>query len=246
VEPGAYAEHEAYERWHWWFAGRRAVMRSLLDVLDTRGWQRTLAVGCGYGAEMDFLSGYGPATGTELERSPARSSHAGGRRRVTMAAGEALPFDASSFDLVGMLDVLEHVAGEREALAEAHRVLKPGGHLLLTVPALPWLWSDWDRRVHHLRRYTHRSLSAAVATAGFRLRRMTFFNCALLPVVAAVRLVKPLGRMVLPSDGGEFASGSSPLVNWALTKVLELEALWIRGAGLPVGVSLAALARREP
>jgi SAM-dependent methyltransferase len=245
VEPAAYAEHEAYERWHWWFAGRRAVMRSLLDPLDARGRWRVLAIGCGYGAEMDYLATYGRTIGTEVEGAPLRSSHSGGKRSVAMAMGEALPFTAQSFDLVGMLDVLEHIAGDCQALEEAHRVLNPGGYLLLTVPALPWLWSEWDVRAHHRRRYTRRSLTSVLDRAGFRLCRVTFFNSALLPVVAAVRLIKSLGWVVRPADGDEFALGSWPLVNRLLTHALKLEALWIRRASLPVGVSLAALARRE-
>ena len=245
MEPAAYAELEAYERWHWWFVGRRAVMRSLLNPLGARGRERVLAIGCGYGAEMDFLAAYGPTIGTELERAPLRSSHDGGKRSVAMATAEALPFTEQSFDLVCMLDVLEHVAGERQALAETYRVLRPGGHLLLTVPALPWLWSEWDVRVHHRRRYTRRSLVSVMDRAGFRLCRVTFFNSALLPVVAAVRLIKPLGRIVRAADGNEFALGSRPLVNRVLTGALKLEALWIGRASLPIGVSLAALARRE-
>jgi SAM-dependent methyltransferase len=245
MEPAAYAEHEAYERTHWWFVGRRAVARSLLDRLAPPDPGRVLAVGCGYGAELDFLGAYAPAVGTEIEAAPLRSAHAGGARRVAMARAEALPFAAGSFGLVAMLDVLEHVAAADEALAEVWRVLKPGGHLLLLVPALEWLWSGWDVRVHHLRRYTARSLAAALGRGGFRLRRMTYFNTILLPAVAAVRRLAPVRRVARPTDGDEFALGSSPLANGILTRVLEAEAWVVRRASLPVGVSLAALARRD-
>ncbi len=245
MEPVAYAEHAAYERTHWWFVGRRAVARSLLHQLAPGDLGRVLAVGCGYGAEMDFLGAYAPAVGVEIEAAPLRSAYAGGVRRVAMARAEALPFATGSFGLVAMLDVLEHVAAADQALAEARRVLKPGGHLLLLVPALEWLWSAWDVRVHHQRRYTARSLTAALDGGGFRLRRLTYFNTVLLPAVAAVRLLGPVGRAARPADGDEFALGSSPLVNRFLTGVLQAEAWVARRAGLPVGVSLAALARRD-
>jgi len=246
VEPAAYAEHAAHERGHWWFMGRRAVVRSLLHPLALPAPRRILAVGCGYGAELDFFGGWGPAVGTEIEPGPLRSAHADGARRVAMARAEALPFAPGSFGLVAMLDVLEHIAAEGRALAEARHVLAPGGHLVLAVPALRWLWSDWDVRVHHQRRYAARSLAAALRGAGFRVVRLTYFNTLLLPVVAAVRRVGLVRRLVRPADGGEFRRGSSPLANRILAGVLGAEARLLRRADLPVGVSLAALARRDP
>ena len=246
MEPAAYAEHAAYERTHWWFAGRRAVVRSLLEPVASDGLARALAVGCGYGAELDFLATLAPVVGTEIEAAPLRSAHAAGSRRVAKARAESLPFAGRAFGLVAMLDVLEHVAAAHEALAEARRVLKPGGYLVLLVPALEWLWSDWDVRVHHQRRYTARSLAGVLTSAGFRVCRMTYFNCALLPLVAAVRRLAPVRRLARPADGDEFALGSSPFANGVLTGLLRTEAWLIRRVRLPVGVSLAALARRDP
>jgi SAM-dependent methyltransferase len=246
MEPAAYVEHAAYERTHWWFAGRRAVVRSLLEPVARDGFARALAVGCGYGAELDFLGTFAPAVGTEIESAPLRSAHAGGSRRVAKARAEDLPFAGESFGLVAMLDVLEHVAAADRALAEARRVLRPGGYLVLLVPALEWLWSDWDVRVHHRRRYTTRSLAGALQGANLRLCRLSYFNCALLPVVAAVRRLAPVRRLARPADGDEFALGSSPIANRVLGGVLRAEAWLVRRTSLPIGVSLVALARRDP
>lgn len=245
MEPAAYAEHAAHERTHWWFVGRRAVVRSLLDPIASLRPERTLAIGCGYGAELDFFGAYAPTVGTEIEPAPLRSAFAGGARRVAMAPAEALPFAPESFGLVAMLDVLEHVVAAERALAEARRVVRRGGHLVLTVPALGWLWSAWDVRVHHQRRYSAGSLAAVLDAAGFRVRRITYFNSLLLPVVAAVRLLPPVRRVARPADGNEFALGSSPWANRALVGVLAAEARLVRRVNLPVGVSLAAIARRE-
>lgn len=249
MEPAAYAEHAAHERAHWWFVGRRAVVRSLLAPVAPAGFARALAVGCGWGAELEFLGAYAPVIGTEIEAAPLRAARAGGgeagARAVAMARAEALPFAAGSFGLVAMLDVLEHVPAADRALAEARRVLKPGGYLVLLVPALEWLWSAWDVRIHHQRRYSARALAAALDRAGFHVGRMTYFNTALLPVVAAVRRLAPVRWAARPPDGDEFALGSSPPVNRILTAVLEVEAWLVRRLRLPVGVSLAALARRD-
>jgi SAM-dependent methyltransferase len=245
VDPAAYAEHGAYEGSHWWFVGRRAILASLLRPLATSARGRVLAVGCGFGSELGFLASQGRVVGTEIEWEPLRSARAGAHQ-VAMARAEALPFAAECFDLIAMFDVLEHVAAADRALAEVRRVVRPGGHLVLTVPALQWLWSDWDIRVHHQRRYSARSLAAALAGAGFRLRRMTYFNFLLLPLVAVVRLFAPARRLARPADGNEFALGSSPWANRLLTGVLKAEARFVRRANLPVGVSLAALACREP
>ncbi len=246
MEPAAYAEHAAYERTHWWFTGRRAVVRSLLEPVARDGLTRALAVGCGYGAELDFLGTIAPAVGTEIEAAPLRSAYGAGARRVAKARAEALPFAGEAFGLVAMLDVLEHVEATDLALAEARRVLRPGGYLVLLVPALEWLWSDWDVRVHHQRRYTAGSLAGALTDAGFRVCRMTYFNCTLLPLVAAVRRLAPVRRLARPADGDEFALGSSPLANGVLAGVLRTEAWLVRHVRIPVGVSLAALARRDP
>ena len=151
-----------------------------------------LDIGCGTGCMLEELSrqGYSPA-GLDLRPEGLRSTHAK-LPRVLLLQGEAacLPLAAASFEAVLLLDVMEHV-DDRSLLQELDRVLKPGGIAIMTVPALPWLWSYRDEAAGHLRRYTRQNLSALLVGAGFEVREMDYYQCLLLPLAILTRL---LGR----------------------------------------------------
>ena len=108
-----------------------------------------------------------------------------------------MPFEASRFDLITCLDVLEHIEDDRGALRELRRVARPGGVLLTTVPAYPRLWSSHDELNQHCRRYTRPELLSRAVEAGWHPRRTTHFNALLLPVAAAWRL----GERLRPGAG---------------------------------------------
>src|SRR3954451_22255349 len=173
---------------HWWYRGRRRVIRSELDRLELpRPW-RILDAGCGSGRTMEMLAGYGEVSGVDLSAAAVATARNRGFHDVRRGRLEALPWDNASFDVATCLDVVEHVPDDRRALAELRRVVRPGGFLLVTVPAYPALWSHHDVVNRHCRRYRARSLRAAAAGAGWRLVRDTHFNSALLAPAAAVRL----------------------------------------------------------
>ena len=94
----------------------------------------------------------------------------------------------ATFDLITCLDVIEHVADDRVALAELHRVCRPGGFMLVTVPAYQALWSRHDEANHHYRRYSRGSLRGAATGAGWAIVRTSSFNSVLLVPAAAIRL----------------------------------------------------------
>ena len=145
---------------------------------------------------------------------------------------EALPFPEHSFDLITCLDVIEHTPHDRPALAELLRVCRPGGFMLVTVPAYPGLWSAHDEANHHYRRYSRRSLREAVVAAGWRLTRMSSFNSLLLAPAAAVRLAQ---RRRGATNG--YTNGldlGSAWLNTALEQPLRVEASWLpAGARCP-------------
>jgi SAM-dependent methyltransferase len=156
---------------------------------------------------------------------------------------EELPWVKESFDLVVCLDVLEHTPDDRLALRELRRVCRPGGFLLLTVPALPRLWSIHDELNHHYRRYTRRSLTAAATDSDWGLARMTSFNSLLLPAAAVVRV----GRRRLgleQADNNDLEVGPKWL-NDSLEQPLRFESGWLRQGGtLPLGLSLLGVLRK--
>jgi SAM-dependent methyltransferase len=245
VEPGVYQVEAQVEAAHWWFRGRRRILRRLLArALPSSPGLRALDVGCGTGANAAVLT-----TVTRMLIGLDRSPHALHQGRpqhrhygaVVAAEVERLPFASASFDLVTALDVLEHLDDDAAALRELLRVLAPGGLLVVFVPAHAWLWGPQDELSHHRRRYTAASLRRLVATSGGHLERLTGFNLLLLP---PIYLGRRLLRRWRPAGLQSENQLNTPVVNRLLDAVFALEAPWLARRDLPLGVSLAALVRR--
>ncbi len=232
---------EAEER-QWWYAGMRDIALSLFDpaLPPDAGRRRLLDAGCGTGGMLLHLRGRGRAVGVDL--SPAALRHS--RRRgleVARASLATLPFQDGAFDAVTCLDVLYHrwVGDDLAAARELFRVLRPGGLVLLRVPALRWLWGAHDEAVHSRHRYTRPEVEALLEQAGFRPRRVTYCNTLLLPIVAARRRLDRLtGR-----HGSDVAFLPAPL-EWLFRQLLRAEGAVVRRVSLPLGSSVVALAER--
>jgi SAM-dependent methyltransferase len=232
------------EERHWWYRGRRAVLDAVLDGLALPAGLRILDAGCGSGRNMVALAQRGAVTGVELATASLQVARERGVGAVVPGSlDEPLPFADGAFDLAVALDVLEHVADDAAALRELARVIAPGGRLLVTVPQYRWLWGEHDVLAHHHRRYTRTLLLGRAAAAGLERERVTAFNTALLPAIAAVRGAQRTRRRAQPaSDLDRTPEG---LVNSALERVIRAEAALIRrGRDLPAGVSLLAVLRR--
>jgi SAM-dependent methyltransferase len=229
---------------HWWYRGRRRVLRAELDRVALGPGARILDAGCGSGRTLQELADYGVVSGVELSERAAAIARDRGVGEVRIGRVEELPWPDVTFDLVTCLDVIEHTADDRATLAELRRVTRPGGTLLVTVPAYPRLWSHHDEANHHFRRYSRPALRAAAAAAGWTLVRESSFNAMLLAPAAAVRLAERRRRS--PADGypNDLARGAGWL-NRALEWPLAIEAGWLsRGGTLPFGLSLLAVLRR--
>ena len=225
---------------HWWYRGRRSIVSAELLTLSLPDRARVLDAGCGSGRMLEELVAYGEVSGVELDPDAAAAAAQRGICEVEVGRLEELPFEDDSFDLVTCLDVLEHVPDDRQALAEMRRVTKPGGWLLLTVPAYPALWSLHDVANHHFRRYRRRSLRLAVVESGWEVDRLTSFNTVLLPAAAIVRMLQRNGHPD-SSYTPELELGPAWL-NALLELPLRVEARWLRaGRKLPAGLSLLAV-----
>lgn len=227
---------------HWWFVGKRLLVEALLGDLLARRGLRLLDVGCGTGGVLAGIAGRVRPVG--VDGSPLALVHC--RRRgltdVVCASLGALPFKAGRFDVVLLLDVLEHFADEQALLAEVGRLLRPGGHLLVSVPAFEFLWSEHDDVLQHLRRYRAGQLRGVLERAGLAVERLTYTNVAAFAPALVVRgLLQRIG--VWPGGRTDFREHGH-VVNETLVGIYRAEARALaRGVRLPVGLSVAALAR---
>ena len=230
---------------HWWYRGRRRVIRAELDRLPLPSAARVLDAGCGSGRTLQELVDYGDVSGIELNTEAAELARGRALGDVEVGRLEELPWEDATFDLITCLDVIEHVPDDTAALAELLRVCRPGGWLLVTVPAYQALWSRHDEANHHYRRYSRAALRAAAGAAGWQLERMSSFNSLLLAPAAAVRLAQ---RRLGTHNGYTNDLDLGPAwLNDVLERPLALEASWLaRGRTLPAGLSLLAVLRRLP
>lgn len=226
---------------HWWYRGRRLIIRAELDRLPLPAGARVLDAGCGSGRTLEDLTAYGEVSGIELSELAAEHARSRELGEVRVGRVETLPWEDGSFDLVTCLDVLEHTPDDRVALQELRRVTKTGGWLLLTVPAYPALWSTHDVVNHHYRRYTRRTLRRAATDAAWRVDRLTSFNSLLLPAAAAVRISQRYRGRNHTEHVSELRVGPHWL-NGALERPLRIEAAALRrGYTLHAGLSLLAI-----
>jgi SAM-dependent methyltransferase len=244
VDPHEFETMLAMDERHWWFRGRRRVLSAVLDGLDLPPGAQVLDAGCGSGRTLDELTRYGQVHGMELNPVGAAAARARGHADVREGRIEATPFEDASFDLVTCLDVIEHTPDDVASLRDLRRVTRPGGWLVVTVPAHPRLWSYHDELNLHYRRYTRATLRAAAEAAGWRVERQTGFNVAYLAPAALVRFARR-GASGGAENGGNSELALTPAaLDTALELPLRLEArLVARGANLPPGLSLLAVMR---
>jgi SAM-dependent methyltransferase len=224
----------------------RRISAALLD-----GWvppgARILDAGCGTGGNLQWLAGYGSAHGVDLSPDAVDLCARRGLRTVARGSVLELPFGDATFDLVTSFDVVYHldVRDDVAALAEMQRVLKPGGRLLVRVPAFEQLRSRHDAAVHTRQRYRLAELEWKTRRAGLAITRGSYANTLLFPAAAAARL---LAHRSGADDGADRSESDvravPPLLNAALRQVLALEAVLLAKIDLPIGLSAMVLAQR--
>jgi SAM-dependent methyltransferase len=239
-----YTEYSQIEDTHWWFRGRREIFTRLLDPLANGRRLRILDIGFGTGAMLTFLSRYGAVVGMDMSADAIRFARTRCDRPMLLGDITRVPLASGSLDLVTAFDIIEHIEDDAAAFAELARVCRPGGHLLITVPALQFLWGNQDVISHHHRRYTLGEVRDRVRAAGFTPRRLSYFNALLFPVVAAVRVARRLRGEPQGPVKSDFTMTKPGLVNDLLTRVFASEGRMLTRWRLPVGVSVVCLAER--
>jgi SAM-dependent methyltransferase len=229
---------------HWWHSIRRRIVRDNLERLGVGPGSRLLDAGCGSGGMLATLSDFGQVSGIDMNPESVALARGRGYEDIREGAVEQLPWANETFDVVTLLDVLEHTADDDLTLREMRRVVRPGGYLLVMVPAHQLLWSNHDVVQHHYRRYSRRTLRAAAAGAGWPVERMTPFYSLLLAPVAAVRFAQRLRGERVEEHTPEAEIGPTWMYP-VLELPLRVEAYWLRRErNLPIGLSLLAVLRR--
>jgi SAM-dependent methyltransferase len=230
------AEHDST---HWWYRARRDVLADFL-TREARlpAGARILEIGCGTGHNLPMLAQFGTVDAIEID--PAARAIASERlgRAVGGAPLPELPgVEREAYDLVAVLDVVEHIEDDVAALAAMRACLKPGGKILIAVPAHQWMWSAHDVVNHHHRRYSKPSLVRAIRAAGLKERGLTYFNSLLFPLAAAARVA---GRLTGRDDSDD-APPAAPL-NALFERVFRVERHLVGRVPMPIGVSILTLA----
>ena len=229
------------ERDHFWFEGRKELLAHFLRRVP-RG-QRILDVGAGTGSISAGLVARGyEVVAIDRERTAFSAwppALAGGQVRILRAQGEALPLRSASFDGVIALDVLEH-ADDAQLLRELGRVVRPGGWLLVAVPAFSFLWSWRDEAAGHLRRYDAKTLRTRVLEAGFTVLELRPYQTLLFPLVALTRLLGRRGPRLR-----DLEDAPPRVLNALLKPVARLDGRLGARLRWPIGSSLFAFARKD-
>jgi len=239
---------------HAWFAGRTRAILAYLDAeMPTRRADETrlvLDVGSGAGNMAHHLAHYGHVIGLDNNLRPLGVA-AARALDICQGLGNGLPFASNRFDLVALLDTVEHIPDEFGVFAECLRVLKPGGALIVTVPALMWLWSYNDVINDHQRRYTAPELQHKLEMTGFRVKRISYNNFFLFPLIAGLRLLRSdepeLESPHLTQEEDVYQVEMEPIpepVNTVLHGVGWLEAELLQHGSLPIGTSVICLAEK--
>ena len=229
------------EETHWWFQARKSIILALLDK-ELAAESHDLAildVGAGTGMLAEALTRFGRVTA--LEAAPEALAHLERREGLTIVRG-TLPnpdLPRAAYDLVTLFDVLEHIEDDGGAMADLSALVRPGGVLLLTVPAHPSLWSDHDEIHHHFRRYRPGEVEELARANGLEVRFSSPFQTLLFPLFLAERLA----RRPRPSEAARDVPPAP--VNWIATRVFSFERHWIaRRVGAPIGSSHLVLAAK--
>lgn len=228
---------------HWWWRSREAYLLGWIERLHRSSpRERILDVGCGDGLFFERLARFGKVDGLEPDASLVNNPR--WQSQIRVGSLDRRFQGSSDYDLLLMLDVLEHIDEDCEALHAAHSALRPGGHLLLTVPALSWLWSQHDVANEHYRRYHPAGLRAVLAAAGFEVEVVRYFFCWTVAPLLVRRWLTPAGSV----SGQGTADYAVPIppgpINRALTLLSMGEHALGRVVRWPLGTSLLAIARR--
>lgn len=244
----AFARLFAIEDRSFWFRGRNRILRLLLKRYQKASGCRFLEVGCGTGFVLQMVAEAFPTwetCGTDLHLEALRFARLR-NARIRLFQADIVKFPLHDWcNVLGLFDVIEHIEDDVRFLQAACALLCPGGLLVVSVPQHPWLWSDYDSKGGHKRRYTRKELRRKMESLELKILHTTSFVTFLLPVLASARSLRcgPKGTRGSTSFH-DLRPGS--LLNAVGEMAMLLDETLIRlGLSLPWGGSLVVIARKQ-
>ncbi len=230
------------ERFHWWFVGRRELLRFILMSLKVSKGSVALEVGCGTGANLSTPGSAG-LYAIGLDRSTYALALVRAKEELHLLAGDlnSLPFKTESVGLIIAMDILEHLDDDARGISESYRVLKENGLLILTVPAFKFLWGIQDRVTGHKRRYTRKQIVNRLKEMGFDILRSSYFNFFLFFPILVARWVIRFLHLKIESEN----EINSPSINLLLKVLFSVEIHVLKYFSFPFGVSIFCIARKR-
>lgn len=236
----AYDKNYRFENDYWWFRVRNRIVLETIRRY-TRG--RDMAVldyGCGTGRMLELMAEFGDVRGCDASERALDYCRARGLERLFTPEPDCS--NLGDCDLITLLDVLEHADDDAALLRSLASHLNPGGRIIITVPALPCLWSGEDYVSEHKRRYVKARLLDTVRSAGLRPLRATYFNTLLLPLIYFH--IKINNTLNPESRKHSNLSALPGPVNMILSWIFGIENTLLRAVNLPAGMSLLCVAAR--
>ncbi|MGI9292801.1 MAG: class I SAM-dependent methyltransferase [Pseudomonadales bacterium] len=241
MEKHIYEQMAATEDRHWWFVARRKIFTEVLGSSTLPAAQQIVDVGCGTGGNLTLLRQFGDVVGLELNADVVTMAATHGQV-VLGGDTRSWPIAANSVDMFTAFDVLEHIADDKSAMLNLFASLKPGGSLVLSVPAYPWLWSEHDESLHHQRRYVLPDIVTLAASVGFSVEYASYHNCILFPVSFMLRIVSRFSGGLFGVD--ENRVPAQP-INRLLQAIYSFERHIVkRKWRMPFGLSIIAVLRK--
>ncbi|MCG3141932.1 MAG: Ubiquinone/menaquinone biosynthesis C-methyltransferase UbiE [Anaerolineae bacterium] len=232
------------EEEYWWYRGLRVLLQGLIaQYVSADGRAKILDAGCGTGKNLQILAQHGDAWGVDIapEAIEFCRRRGLGTDRTLVASLLELPFPETFFDVAFSFDVICNIQHDVAAFREIRRTLKPDGYLIAQLPAYRFLWSAHDVAVGHKHRYMARDLRAKIEKAGFRVKKLTYLNMSLFPLIALLRFARR------PAAHANARSDLTPLprgLNETLARLFSAEMRVAPRHRFPFGISMLAVARR--
>lgn len=225
------------EQEHWWYQARRDIVATLIDTIATTKNPSIVSIGCGNGTELQFLQSKGRVTGLDIDSQVVTHCKAKGFDVIQAdLLNNAL---SERFDIVVAMDIVEHIKDDQKAIQALYALLKPGGSVIITVPAFPFLWTELDELTDfpHHRRYTRASLKKIIKKQGMQVTLCSYYNFCLFPLIVLTKLLKTSAEKQLQLPHRFF--------NSIFYHIFAVERFLLTWISLPWGGSLVAVIKKE-